>query len=91
MNDSPHVARRLRSDEQVDVVRHQDVGVDRQADRRRDVPQRRQVALPVGVVDEDRATVVAALDNVVWVASNGEAGKACHGIFLDDGLSLIGI
>ena len=50
-----------------------------------------QQALAVLVVTHDGLAIIAALDNVVWVAGNGEAGKAGHGIFLGDSLSLIGI
>jgi hypothetical protein len=50
-----------------------------------------QQALTVLVVAHDGLAVVAALDDVVRVAGNGEAGKAGHGTFLEAGLSLIGI
>ena len=69
---------RLRSGEQVDVVRHQHVRMDRQPGLRRNLPQRRQVPLTVRVVDEDRASVVAALDHVVGEARDRQPGKPGH-------------
>jgi hypothetical protein len=54
------------------------------------LPQRQQ-SLAVRVVANDGLAVIAALDDVVRVSGNGEAGLAGHGNSLSDLVSLIGI
>jgi hypothetical protein len=54
------------------------------------LPQGHQT-LTVRVIAHDGLAVIAALDNVVRVSGNGEAGLAGHGDSLKETRSLIGI
>jgi hypothetical protein len=54
------------------------------------LPQRQQ-SLTVGVIAHDGLSVVAALNDVVRISGNGEAGLAGHGELPEENASLIGI
>jgi hypothetical protein len=54
------------------------------------LPQRQQT-LTVSIVAHDGLAVIAALNDVVRVSGNGEAGLAGHGKLPEEDASLIGI
>jgi hypothetical protein len=54
------------------------------------LPQRQQT-LTVRIVAHDGLAVIAALNDVVRVSGNGEAGLAGHGELPEENASLIGI
>jgi hypothetical protein len=54
------------------------------------LPQRQQT-LTVRIVAHDVLAVIAALNDVVRVSGNGEAGLAGHGELPEENASLIGI
>jgi hypothetical protein len=58
----------VRRQQQVNVIRHQDVGMHGHLMCRRKVAQQSEKALAVGGVAKDLLPVVAALDDVVGVA-----------------------
>ena len=76
------IVRRRR--QQVQVVRHQDISVDRHFVEAGRFLQPDQEALVVGLFAEDRLTVIATLDDVVGLVRDDESGKACHGICSND-------
>ena len=65
--------------EEVDVIRHQDVGKEAEAVALLILGQIRQIALIVARREEDLLTGVAAADDVIEHAGNFEAGFARHG------------
>jgi hypothetical protein len=54
------------------------------------LPQRQQT-LTVRVISHDGLAVIAALDDVVGITCNGQAGLAGHGELPEESASLIGI
>lgn len=60
---------RTRCDEQVDVIRHQDMGMDRAAFARGDLPQVRTVAEMVRIREEAWLSIVAAPDDALQGSS----------------------
>jgi hypothetical protein len=66
--------------QQVQVVRHQDVGVDRHVIELGALLEPDQEALVVGLFAKDHLAVIAALDDVVRLLGNDESGLACHGV-----------
>ena len=63
-------------DQQVDVVGHQNIGVERAIVRQQRIGEHRQEEPPVGVLEENHLPVVTALDDMVRVAFKDEAGLA---------------
>jgi hypothetical protein len=61
------------------VVVHDHVGMDGHFESLRMLLPQRQQSLTVGIIADDRLAVIAALDDVVRVSGNGEAGLAGHG------------
>jgi hypothetical protein len=73
------------------VVVHDDVGMDSQLESLRMLLPQRQQTLTVRVIAHDGLSVVAALNNMVRVSGNSEAGLAGHEDSLGEARSLIGI
>ena len=65
--------------QQVEVVVHQDVGMQRDAEAHGVLGHQREQLLMVRPVHEDWLAVVATLDHVVRHACQGETGKTGHG------------
>lgn len=65
--------------EQMNVVGHQDIRVDRAAMGRARLAHHQQVALSIRVGVEARLSIVAALDDMLRDAREGEARLTSHG------------
>ncbi len=63
----------------MEVVGHEHVRMQLHLELARVLGQHRQKQLVIGVAREDRLAVVAALDDVVRVARDGQTGKTGHG------------
>ena len=66
-------------EQQMEVVVHDHVGMDGHLESLRMLLPQGQETLTVGVITHDGLAVIAALDDVVRVSGNGEAGLAGHG------------
>jgi hypothetical protein len=62
------------------VVVHDHIGMDRHLEGLRMLEPQGQQALAVSVITHDGLAVIAALDDMVRVSGNGEAGLAGHGL-----------
>ena len=78
----------LRGDEQVRVIRHEDVRVDRAMRTLADVQKYREKALAVRVVDEARGTVVPPLEHMQYVTREHCTQWTWHDPSLHDGVLL---
>jgi len=67
-----------RSQEQVNMIGHQNIGMHEHASDARSLRQPAQIKPPVGVLGEDRHAVVAALDDVMRLASCQQPAPSCH-------------
>jgi len=90
---APHRLHHLRQtvpgfgrDQQMEVVVHDHVGMDRHLEGPGMLMPEVQQALAVLVVAHNGLAVVAALDDVVRITSNGEAGQTGHGKFGQRGI-----
>src|SRR6185437_17063668 len=70
--------RRRWRQEEVDVVVHQDVGVQRAAGVLQRLVENTQVAVPIAVIQKARQAIVATLDNVLRDAGQVEAWLSSH-------------
>jgi hypothetical protein len=68
----------LGSDEQVHMVGHENVGVDRAVLAPAQFLEEREIENSIGVANEARAAVVAALDDMDGIAWDAESGCARH-------------
>jgi hypothetical protein len=73
------------------VVVHDHVSMDGHLESLRMLLPQRQQTLTVRIVAHDVLAVIAALNDVVRVSGNGEAGLAGHGELPEENASLIGI
>ena len=64
--------------EQMQMVVHQDIGMDDHLMGLCTVSQQADETLPVGIIEHDGLAVVAALDDVVRMAGEQQAGKSGH-------------
>lgn len=71
-------ARRWRSQQQMHVIAHQDIGVDGDGALTHGIAQQVEVVAPVVIVDEDGATVDATLGDMKGDTGNLEAWPARH-------------
>jgi hypothetical protein len=73
------------------MVVHDHVSMDGHLESLRMLLPQRQQTLTVRIVAHDVLAVIAALNDVVRVSGNGEAGLAGHGELPEENASLIGI
>jgi hypothetical protein len=65
--------------------------MDRHFENHRLLPQQGQELLAIRIVPHNGLSVIAALNDVVRVSGNSEAGLAGHEELLEENFSLIGI
>jgi hypothetical protein len=63
----------------MDMVGHQDIGVERAPTGDQRIAEHRQEQAAVAILEEDRLAIVAALDDVVDLAGHDETGGTRHG------------
>jgi hypothetical protein len=72
----------LRRDQQMDVVRHQDVRMHLTAVLATELRQEVHIEVSIDIVDKAGAAVITAMDHVVRISVHAEAGVAWHERFL---------
>src|SRR3546814_4637045 len=68
----------LRGHEEVDMIVHQDIGMQTAVRRRQRLPQELQVAQSIAIIQEAGQAVVATLHYVLRDVGQVEAGEAGH-------------
>ena len=61
------------------MIAHEHIGVHRNVERHELLAQQMQVGATIGVIDERRAAIHAAVRHVQWYPGYFEAGGARHG------------
>lgn len=72
-------ARLVRRQQRVDVIAHQDVGVQTATEARHPIPQTLQIPLPILVIEKTRQPIVASLHDVLRDIGQVETREPCHG------------
>ena len=72
----------LGREQQMEMVVHDHVGMDGHLESLRMLLPQPQQALAVGIIAHDGLAVIAALNHMMRIACNGQAGLAGHGDFL---------
>lgn len=76
-------------DEQVEIICHQDIGVDIAPMLYVGQPQLFQIKLVIGSRQKNRFPVVATDNDMLWMARNNKTGETSHGTFSHWELTLL--
>jgi hypothetical protein len=65
-------------DNQVNVIRHKAIGMDFHAEFLAEFAKRREICRPIALREKDDLTIVAALDDMMWVAGSNDSAVSRH-------------